>query len=212
MALTCVAISDTHCRHGEVELPLADVLIHAGDFLSRGHEQELRLFVDWFVSRPHRHKIIIAGNHDRCLQHRPALAEAFDRPGTHYLLDSGVSVEGVSFWGSPWTPEFFNWAFMLPRGEALAAKWALIPEDTAVVITHGPPHGVGDRCYDGRHAGCKALAARLAVVEPQVHVCGHIHEGYGAGVVGSTTVINASTCDRRYRPINPPVVFEVEPT
>jgi len=209
MSLTCVAISDTHCRHAALELPAGDVLIHGGDFLSRGDVGELDDFAEWFMAQPHRYKVVIAGNHDRCLEADPLLAMCFDIPGVHYLSDSGVTLEGVSFWGSPWTPEFYNWSFMLPRGEALAAKWQLIPQGTDVVITHGPPHGIGDACYDGRRVGCEALAERLAVIKPRFHISGHIHEDYGTREVDGTTYINASTCNFRYNPVNAPVVFEV---
>ena len=80
-----------------------------------------------------------------------------------------------------------------------------------MVITHGPPHSIGDECYDGRRVGCEALAERLTVIKPRFHISGHIHEDYGTRDVAGTTYINASTCNLRYNPVNPPVVFEVGP-
>ena len=209
MSLTCVAISDTHCRHDAIDVPMADVLIHAGDFLSRGTQAELEPFVAWWLAQPHPHKVIIAGNHDRCLESHPELARHFEAPGVHYLQDSGVTIAGVEFWGSPWTPEFYNWSFMLPRGGPLAERWQHIPATTDVVITHGPPAGLGDRCHDGREVGCVDLGLRLEQVAPKFHISGHIHEGYGTRHRGATTFINASCCDLFYRAVQPPVMFEV---
>ena len=59
--------------------------------------------------------------------------------GVHYLEDSGVEIAGTRWWGSPWQPEFNSWAFNLPRGEPLSEKWALIPDDVDVLVTHSPP-------------------------------------------------------------------------
>ncbi len=56
-----------------------------------------------------------------------------------YLEDSETSIKGVSIYGSPWQPEFCDWAFNLPRkSEALREKWAKIPDKSDIVITHGP--------------------------------------------------------------------------
>ena len=63
-----------------------------------------------------------------------------------YLCDTGTSIHGVKFWGSPHQPEFHDWGFNLARGQALLDKWNLIPSDTHVVMTHGPPLGHGDLC------------------------------------------------------------------
>ena len=54
------------------------------------------------------------------------------------------NLDGCRFWGSPWSVPFFKWAFMRPEKE-LAETWAQIPDDTDVVIVHGPPKGYGDR-------------------------------------------------------------------
>jgi hypothetical protein len=98
--------------------------------------------------------------------------------GVIYLQDSEAVVEGVRFWGSPWQPEFHGWAFNLPRGEALAQKWALIPTGIDVLATHGPPYGIGDWTGDS-HQGCKELLAAVRRVRPLLHVFGHIHQDGG---------------------------------
>lgn len=207
-----VLLSDTHGLHGVLgSLPDGDAVLHAGDVSGRGTLSELAGFFTWFAALPHRHKIVIAGNHDFALEREPAVAEALVPPGVTYLRDSAAWLEGLLVWGSPWQPWFNDWAFNLERGEAIAAKWALIPDQVDVLVTHGPPDGVLDQVAgDERRVGCEALAARLpALGRLRLHVFGHIHEGYGVMRVGELTSVNASVCDVRYRPINAPVVVDL---
>lgn len=204
-----VCLSDTHCKQGLVNVPDGDVLVHAGDFTNTGSLLEVELFGLWLQGLPHRHKVVIAGNHDWAFQRQPARAR-HALSGCHYLQDSGVEIDGVKFWGAPWQPWFYDWAFNLSRGAALREKWALIPEGTHVVITHGPPHGRGDLVPRGERVGCEDLAARLCAIKPRLHVSGHIHNGYG--VVESPEGIiyaNASICDEQYRPVNAPIVVDL---
>lgn len=202
-----VFISDTHGFH-EFPVPAGDVLVHAGDGCSHGTLDEASAWADFLARQPHAHKIVIAGNHDRCFEavfeQAKRLFDSFD-----FLHDSGCERSGLRFWGSPWQPWFFDWAFNLPRGPELAAKWALIPELTDVLVTHGPPYGILDRCYDGALSGCEDLRAAIERVRPRVHVFGHIHEAYGTTRVGQTLFINASICTLRYRPTNPAIVVDL---
>ena len=210
MKLVC--ISDTHSLHRRIpDIPDGDVLIHAGDCLGQGTLENVRDFNDWLGTLPHRHKIVVAGNHDWAFQETPELARQALTEAI-YLEDSGVEIEGVRFWGSPWTPVFMNWAFMLQRGESLYEKWQLIPDNTDVLITHGPPKGIGDEVMLGSNAlnvGCEQLLDRIQQLLLKAHVFGHIHEGYGEYLQGETRLINASTCNERYMPENTPVVLDL---
>ena len=176
--LTIAAISDTHGGHEEAIVPDADVLVHAGDFLTHGSLDDALRFGNWLERQPHRYKVVIAGNHDAAFQNQPEAARAALGDAI-YLQDEAVEIEGFLFYGSPWTPKFLNWSFMLPRGPQLAAKWAQIPVETDVLITHGPPRGILDSIYNGRHEGCDDLAARIREVRPQLHLFGHLHESAG---------------------------------
>lgn len=202
-----VFLSDTHGLHRDLEVPFGDVLIVAGDLTKRGELRELEDVDDWLATLDHPHKIVIAGNHDFCFERTPGAARSRVKHAV-YLEDSLCVVDGVRIWGSPWQPWFHDWAFNLRRGAALREKWDLIPVDVDVLVTHGPPYGIGDLCYDGRRVGCEDLLTRVRELQPRVHCFGHIHEAYGVNVEGETTFINASTCDLDYRPINPPVVFD----
>lgn len=204
-----VCISDTHGLHDQLQLPEGDVLVHTGDFSRAGKLPELLAFDAWLGKQPHRHKIVIAGNHDFILERDPEARHLF-RHAT-YLQDSGLTVEGLRFWGSPWQPRFFDWAFNLDRGAPLARKWALIPPDTDVLLTHGPPMGVLDRTSRGEAVGCEALAEAIARLRPALHVFGHIHESAGELTRDGTRFVNASSCDLRYKAVHSPVVVDLHP-
>ncbi len=205
-----VILSDTHGYHDAIDVPDGDVLIHAGDLTKRGEPHEIEAIDRWLARLPHRHKIVIAGNHDFLFQDEPSTARSLIKHA-RYLEDEASEIEGVRFYGSPWTPEFFDWAFMLPRGEPLRRKWEKIPEGVDVLITHGPPHGILDMTVRGEAAGCEALAERVAELGPRLHVFGHIHEGYGTQDApdGRTRFMNASICTFDYRPKNVAMVFDL---
>jgi predicted phosphohydrolase len=190
--LTLVCVSDTHGRHAETVVPDGDVLVHAGDVTLHGELGDVEEFDHWLASLPHRHKVVVAGNHDWCFQTHPEQARARLRHAV-YLQDEAAVVAGLKFYGSPWQPWFLDWAFNLPRGPELAAKWALIPDDTDMLVTHGPPFGVLDVTRRGDHAGCADLVARVRTVRPGLHVFGHIHEAAGAVRDGDTLFVNAAT-------------------
>jgi Icc-related predicted phosphoesterase len=205
-----VCLSDTHARHELMQHPVpdGDVLIHAGDLTGNGSLEHLARFQRWMEALPHRHKLVIAGNHDHCLEARPRQAEALLR-GCTYLRDSALEIDGVLFYGSPWQPRFMNMAFNLDPGPELAAVWARIPEQVDVLVTHGPPHGILDCCFDGFHAGCTELERRVAELAPALHVFGHIHEGHGQVRRGATRFVNASVYALDYAPSQAPLVIEL---
>lgn len=134
-----VLLSDTHNFHLRMPPPPAgDVIIHAGDLTSSGTLEEIRLFFEWFATLPHASKIVIAGNHDFGFERTAEAAEALVPPNVTYLRDRGTEIGGFKVWGSPWQPWFGDWAFNLRRGPDIAEKWALIPDDVDVLVTHGP--------------------------------------------------------------------------
>lgn len=186
-----VFVSDTHGLHRRTEVPPGDVLVHAGDCTKHGSLEDVEFFNEWLGTLPHAHKVVIAGNHDFCFQEQPAEARARLTNAT-YLQDEGCEVAGLRFYGSPWTPTFFDWAFMLSEDE-LAAKWALVPAGLDVLVTHGPPFGVLDLTNRDERAGSRTLLERVREVRPRVHVFGHIHEAAGRLDLDGTTFLNAST-------------------
>lgn len=205
-----VCLSDTHeaGQRGRIGfIPEGDVLIHCGDLTYRGGEAELIAELEWFRKLPHRRKIMIAGNHDFKLE-EVAFADRFRdlamAYGVHYLDDSGVELDGIKYWGSPVQPTFHDWAFNRVRGAAIKQHWDWIPDDTDVLITHGPPVGILDRTLNGDLAGCSDLYDAVMRVKPQVHCFGHIHESYGVREVDGIWFYNCSIMNHQYEPVHEP--------
>lgn len=205
MIIDC--ISDLHGHYPDLEG--GDLLIVAGDLTAHGIKSQYIEFIDWIVKQKYTRKVVIAGNHDGVLQkdeyffHLNRIDEYFD---FDYLCDSGEEFHGLKIWGSPWTPEFCGWHFMLDTPEQLAEKWAIIPDDTDILITHGPPLGIRDENnYDGR-LGCSELRKKVdSLPNLKLHVFGHIHEGYGQETINKTTFVNCAHMDIKYRPMNQPI-------
>ena len=216
-------ISDTHSKHKQVtnSLPGGDLIVHAGDMSSQGYKHEIQEFLKWYNNLDnYTNKIFIAGNHDWGFQNEPNMCkERLDFYNKVTYLQDNMELIGedyqtaVKVWGSPWQPEFYNWAFNLPRqGEELKAKWDMIPMNTDILITHGPAWGKVDTVKgEGNPLGCELLAERIKVVKPKIHVCGHIHTGYGYVFDGDTHYINASVLDERYYYTQKPLTVDWDP-
>ncbi|QSQ21492.1 metallophosphatase domain-containing protein [Pyxidicoccus parkwayensis] len=209
-----VLLSDTHMHHESLTVPPCDVLIHAGDFTGRGRRNEVEEFLRWFSLCEAREKVLIAGNHDFLCEEAPDLARSLiEQTGARYLQDEEALVAGLRIWGSPITPRFGRWAFNRDRGPDIAAHWKLIPEGLDILITHGPPHGLGDRTWSRVNAGCEDLLARVRQVQPRLHVFGHIHEAHGEySLPGlSTRFLNVANCRLMPFGVRPPIVVDLEP-
>jgi Icc-related predicted phosphoesterase len=204
-------ISDTHTRHHEItqDLPGGDLLVHSGDLMNSGRNiEDIKSFCKWFDSLDqYTHKVFIAGNHDRLFQndYHGAMEIVNSYKNIIYLQDDWVEVgtdkEMVKIYGTPWQPWFYDWAFNLPRnGMGLAAKWEAIPEDTDILLTHGPAWGVLDTVAGRWHdkLGCELLIERIEKIQPKIHSCGHIHTGYGYEFKDGTHFFNAAVLDEQY--------------
>jgi predicted phosphohydrolase len=119
-----VCVSDTHGYHELTRVPGGDVLVHAGDVCRHGGLEDVDDFNRWLGKLPHRHKIVICGNHDWCFQEKPAEARA-RLTNAIYLEDSGCEIEGLTFYGSPWTPLFCDWSFMLSEPDLVLLRYSL---------------------------------------------------------------------------------------
>lgn len=214
-------ISDTHGSHRKMDgfLPGGDLLVCAGDISGRGEKHELDSFFGWYHKiEGYKTKILICGNHDWGFQRRER--ETLDLIKDHgrkieYLEDKALELEdfGILVYGSPWQPQFLNWAFNLPRmGDELKEVWDSIPEKTDILVTHGPPFGILDYAkYSGKNVGCELLLERVKKIKPKIHVFGHIHEGAGYVFDGDTHFINASILDENYYFRNKPINVEWDP-
>lgn len=183
-------ISDVHWKWDELgDIEPCDLLLCAGDISGQGRKKETLDFIEWYENQwQATHKIFIAGNHELTFDDEPKPDWLIERLAnlkndTYYLEDSGMEIWGIKIWGTPWQPEFHNWAFNLPRGRELAEKYALIPPDTDILISHGPPYGIEDTIpwsyvkphENDNHVGCRDLLSRIKELRLKLHVFGHIH-------------------------------------
>lgn len=206
-----VFLSDTHSLHGRVDVPEGDILIHTGDLCGRSDLENVNRFAMWLKRQPHKHKVVIAGNHDWPFQRMRQIPEGMIRDaGAHYLEDSMVEIGGLKIYGTPWQPAFGNWAFNLPENSPqLLRKWQMIPAGIDVLLTHCPPRGIRD--FEGHSLGCMMLRAEvLERIKPRVHAFGHIHQGYGKEEVEGITFVNGSICTPAYQPDNAPITLELD--
>lgn len=207
-------ISDTHGFHSkfpEEKFKNIDVVIHSGDCSNYKdayrNALEVADFIEWYKDVPVKYKIYVAGNHDTSIERKRITKEDFEVNGIIYLEDSFVNINGIKFYGTPITPTFGEWAFMKSR-EKTNLVWQAIPEDTGVLIVHGPPKGIRDLSYDRNgkleFCGDNALMKRCIALQNTLKlVCfGHIHnmdgvynQGISSFSMTETVFSNAACVD-----------------
>lgn len=242
------------------DLPPGDVLIHAGDLTRSGSLAQLTKVLQELKDLPYEIKIVVAGNHDLGLdpgfirKHEEEMdelgaevnmrnvKEVRDMWTSKEAVNQGIlflehevntiSIRGRSFkvFGSPYSPEFFDWAFMYPADRDV---WSVntstgtmhdrqpdnaVPKDVDILVTHGPPQGFLDQVAGVGSVGCPFLTDRLRTVQPLLHVFGHIHEGAAEGLIRhkfgrdkdrDTILVNASVLDEKYRLVHRATVIDL---
>ena len=193
-----VAISDTHGCHRQLQLPSGDVLLHSGDVCDQGNVEQVEDFLKWMSELDFSYKILIRGNHDIDLGKRISLLDQPMPKGIIQLDHSGFEVEGIPIWGIPF-PIFWG-----------QKNWENIPTNTQILMTHQPPFSILDLPPNSISRGEKGLLEKVKIIQPQVHLFGHIHASYGQTKIGNTLFINASAYQASKQMIvNPPIVFEI---
>lgn len=192
--LTFWHISDTHGYHELLTIPKGiDVVIHSGDHSNYRdvyrNEAEAHNFLHWYSKLKIKYKVLIAGNHDALASEwNTKFRDLCKKLGIIYLQDESVTIKGIKIYGSPYTPRFGNWHFMKDRGK-IDRVWQAIPEDTRILVVHGPPKGVLDSAHDFNNyieqCGCGALMKRVQKIKPDYVLFGHIHN--------NNEIINAGT-------------------
>ena len=211
--LRLICISDTHCQLDKIKIPNGDILIHSGDFTYNGSLQEVSKELTLFGKFPHKYKICCAGNHDWLFEFHPNIAKQICTDNNIiYLENESVTVEGLKFYGNSHQKWFFDWAFNLPKdGSKTKEEWNKIPDDTNILILHGPAFGVVDKLVSGHPVGCPVLLERIKQLKELIlFQCGHIHSAYGVSIINNALCINASICTEQYKPINEPLVFDLD--
>lgn len=200
----CV-FSDSHGTHRRLKIPKCDILIFGGDAGITSYEK-LEDFDSWIGDQPATNKIVVAGNHDRYLEEIGRDDCKLFFTNAIYLENSSVQIEGIKFWGSPYSVMFNNWSFMA-NSDYLKHIWEYIPKDTDIVITHGPAFGILD-VVGWKNQGCPELRKVIDEIKPRIHITGHIHECQGMFKREFTEHINATIMDEAYQFTHDPIIFD----
>jgi Icc-related predicted phosphoesterase len=181
--LRCVCISDTHNHIDKLEIPAGDVLIHTGDAVKyRSSALDLVKFNEFMGTLPHNYKLFIPGNHETSIDHEQFDAAQKILSNMTLLIDRTIEIEGISFHGCSWKTKrgvaFRAEAFSYPEHKIQQDKYAKIPSNIDILLTHPPPYSVRDWTM----GSAELLNEVLTRIQPLVHVSGHIHEPNGASL------------------------------
>jgi len=224
-----IVFSDTHGRHNLLDVYLkdpdfikdVDIIIHAGDATNSKaratNELEMHDFLEWYSDLDIPTKIFVPGNHDVSIESNMVKKDSY--LDINFLIHQSLSIDGINFFGSPYTPTFGEgWAYNRARHKIVDA-WDTIPDNTDVLITHGPPKGILDMTHrNGNNfelVGCKSLLNKVFTLDKlQYHIFGHIHDeknviNSGYRIINNTIFINASIVDLRLKVINIPIKIDI---
>lgn len=197
-----IAVSDIHGAYESVpqilsKEPLFDALILAGDLTTNGSpreaEEALKLFYQF--GKP---IISVAGNMD------PVTLEPTFESMSSYVNGRGIIIDEAGFFGvsgSPFTP--MNTPYELSEEaiiERAEAGWKDVESARwKIFIPHAPPYKTAiDRLLSGNHVGSKAIRTFIEQHQPDVVVCGHIHEARGVDTIGNSQVVNCGPAGKGY--------------
>ena len=212
------AISDVHEKQNDMDkLPDGDLLVSAGDETLSGNMDRFKEFVDWFASQPHKHKVFVAGNHSKNLSNynREGSINIIRDAGIIYLEHEATVIDGLKIFGSPYSSRFgIGWSFNIDRGKDSVELYSEIPDDTQVLICHGPSHMINDAAPRGLgqydNVGSVELTDRIRQLKQlKVFVCGHIHDAHNVLEKDGVIYANAAICDESYNPTNKPIVIDL---
>ena len=163
----------------------ADVVIGAGDFASVHKGLENTIDALSAIETP---TVLVPGNNETSGALREATA---GWEAATVLHGEETEIGGEQFvglgGGIPVTP--WDWSYDLSDDEATTALAEF--DEADVLVLHSPPHGHCDVAGNGMNLGSEALAAAVERLQPELAVCGHIHESWGArSRIGDTEVAN----------------------
>ncbi|MCD6403981.1 MAG: metallophosphoesterase [Nanoarchaeota archaeon] len=185
-------VSDIHGDRGLVERLLerakeADVIVLCGDLTFA--EESLEGIIGPFKSLG-KPILFVPGNHET-LATADFLQQLY-APGVYNLHGMGIKIKGVGFFGcgsadiglfSLTDEEMF---------ETLKQGWEMVKDaEKKVVITHTPPYETKLGELGWVNAGSPGIREFIEEFEPDLCLCGHIHETFGEeDFIGKTRVIN----------------------
>lgn len=232
-------IAATSDLHGFLDdpslMPLAEVLCICGDlcptYMDRDFTQSLawflRKFCPWIEQLPYEKVFLTFGNHDffaenlfleqdkRTLKKPRKIKDKLFLPEKlTILMDTECNWKGKKFYGTPWCPHLYNWAFYQDH---VTLNWLFdkIPENLDVLMTHCAPRfcDYGTSHFSNgsvEEYGCVELQDAIEKKQPRLSIFGHIHSGnHQPQTWNGTTYCNVSLKDEEYKPMYEPRIFEI---
>ena len=194
LSMRILAFSDIHGHYEIVESILShespiDVVIIAGDLTTHGTPGEAGEAITK-LQRFQKPLLVVAGNMDL-----PGFEQLYTQRGVN-INACGVQVADVGFFGvagSPFTP--MHTPYELSEDEILRRAeegWKQVRSAFRLVfVPHAPPRSTKlDKLFVGAHVGSLAIREFVECHQPDVLICGHIHESRGIDVLGKTQMVN----------------------
>lgn len=208
--ISMVVTSDLHWHFVYTEIPECDIFCYCGDWSGEGRLIETIKFGNWIKKIKAKYKLIVPGNHEVSAYLQPDLARSIiEENGGIFLIDKAITIEGINFYGTPWSPRYGSWGFMRPDYD-LKNIFKNIPKGTDILLSHTPPKGVLD-LYGTNHIGSESLRKCMFGKNIKYHFFGHNHT---PGVCKKRNIkyYNVSACNNDYEVINEPEVFYISIT
>ena len=201
-------VSDTHNDAHQIksEELSCDVLIHCGDFGTKGNFTEAYDFFYWFVKQPAKYKLFVPGNHDKRYKKSDELVQLTNKLGLVDLSNNFVEIEGKTFWGCNFVPQVNKAGITLNSPEP--GQVSSMPRGLDMLVTHAPPRYILDSNREGIACGSQHILEEMLLKQPKYHVFGHIHEQGGESArAGATELYNCAVKDRAYNTVRGPVTI-----
>lgn len=219
--VSIAAFSDLHGRPlPAIDPAKTDLVLIAGDIAPGYEDCELqyewvrRTFIPWCRKTAPAEIVLIGGNRDYYLRKHRRWPK-----NVHYLTDRAVTLHGLKIYGTPWIERMVGRTLSMfeKYPSELAKRYAKIPGDTDILLSHMPPHCPRSNLdFDearGFYYGSDELYQAIRRIQPKLVICGHVHNGdHRPSKVGRTTVANVSTINSMRIPIHPPLQMRIKST
>jgi uncharacterized protein len=189
-----LGMTDIHGARKRVEdvlrkEPEISMLLLAGDLTTNGSAKDAHAAIDGFIALcPVAYAV--AGNMDP-LPVEQALAGRGLSLDARGVIQGDLGLFGLS--GAPHSPMLTPNEYSEEElADRLEAGWAMVQHARwKVLVSHAPPLDTAvDRLADGRHVGSTAVREFCLRRQPDVVLCGHIHESRGTDRLGRTLLVN----------------------
>lgn len=200
--MNIIGVSDIHGEYAGLDKILqkeknADVILIAGDITTHGTARDVGIVMEKILTGG-KPVLAVAGNMDA-----PESENELTRLGIS-LNARGVRISDVGFFGvsaAPFSP--LHTPYELSEediGRRIESGFAMIKDaPVKVFVPHSPPYQTKlDRIFLGTQVGSKAVRTWIDLHQPDIVVCGHIHEARGQDTLGKIKMVNCGAAQRGF--------------